>query len=134
MLVVEVDVVGLQAAERAFHGTAYRLRARVGQQRIRHDAAFHVEAQAEFRGNGNPVTVGSQGFAQQFLVVVRTLIDIRIVGGVKECVTHVHSFSQEFRHLPMVGRRTVGMAHAIQPSPTAETRSPLFPKFLYSIV
>lgn len=72
VLVVEVDMVGLQAAQGAFDRTAYRLGTRVRNDGVRAGGFGMLERNAEFGGKDNLVAEGSEGFAQQFLAIVRT--------------------------------------------------------------
>jgi hypothetical protein len=67
VLVVEVDVVGAQAPERAFQGQAHALGAAVGRAR----AALAVRDQAELRGQHDLVTPPRDRPTDQLLVGVR---------------------------------------------------------------
>ena len=112
VLVIQVDVVRLQAAERAFHRFPYGFGTGIGYQRIGYSPASQVEPQAELRGDDHLFPIRFQGIAQQFLVVVRIIGRAIHFGGVEEVVAHIHSLCQQLRHFPMVGRRTVGVAHS----------------------
>ena len=112
VLVIEVDIVRLQAAERTFYRPAYGFGTRIGYQRIGYPSALQVESQAEFGGDDNSVSIRLQGTAEQFLVVVRIVRRAIHFGGVEEVVAHIHSLCQQLRHFPMVGGRTVGVAHS----------------------
>lgn len=112
VLVVEIDAVGAQAAERLLHRTADGRRTRVGNEGVRPCAVGVVERQPEFRGEDDPVAEGAQRLAQQLLVVVRPVgraVDLR---RIEEVIAHLHGIGQQLRHLALVGRSAVSVAHA----------------------
>ena len=71
-----------------------------------------VERQSEFGSQNDTIAQRSQSLAQQLFIVVRTVGRTVNLGRVEKGVTHLHGIGKQFRHLALVGRRTVGMAHA----------------------
>ena len=69
-------------------------------------------AEAELCSDDHLVAAGFQCIAEQFLVVVRIVRRAIHFGGIEEVVAHIHCLCQQLRHFPMVGRRTVGVAHS----------------------
>ena len=112
VLVVEVDMVCAQTAKRFLHAVANDFGPCIGYQRVRSCGIRHVETQSEFSCDNNIIAVRMQGFTQKFFVVVGMIGRSIDFGGVEESVAHLHGIGEEFRHFTLVGRRTVGMAHA----------------------
>ena len=112
VLIIEIDVVGAQAAKRSLHGAADGLRACIGDERVGACGFGRIERQPEFRGEDDAIAVRAQGFAEEFLVVMRTVGRAIDLGGIEKGVAHLHGISDEFRHFTLVGGRTVGVAHA----------------------
>lgn len=71
-----------------------------------------IERQPEFRGEDDAIAVRAQGFAEEFLVVMRTVGRAIDLGGIEKGVAHLHGIGEEFRHFTLVGGRTVSVAHA----------------------
>ena len=117
MLVIKVDTVGMQAAERPFDRTANGRRARIGDHGVRAARFGTVEQYAEFRGDDDSVAERTQGLAQQLFVIVRSVDRAIRLGGIEESVAHFHRIGQQFSHFPFVGGSAVGVAHphAAQP-------------------
>ena len=58
------------------------------------------------------MTTRLQGFPQQFFVIVRPVGSPVHFSRIEKGITHLHGVGQQLRHFFLVGRRTVGMAHA----------------------
>ena len=103
VLIEEVDMVGLEPLERAFHRLADVRRAAVEAGAL----LAVVEAEAELGGDGHLVAAAGERAAEQ-LLVLEGAIDL---GGVEEGAAEFDGAMQRGDRLGFV-RRAVGLAHA----------------------
>ena len=102
VLVIEVDHVGAQAAQRPFDRAAYLLRTAVESLL----AVLHLNP--EFRGHDHLAAYRGEGLADQLLVGVRP-VDL---GRVEEGDALLVGAADQRDHLPFVGGGSVAVAHA----------------------
>jgi hypothetical protein len=104
MLIEEVDVVGLEPAQRAFDHFANALRPAVP---LGADLLAALDAKAEFGRDHDLVAAPFQRSAQQLLVGERP-VDL---GGVEEGAAELDCAMKRRNRLALV-RRAIGLAHA----------------------
>ena len=116
VLEVEVDVVGFQPPEGAFHRPADSFRTGIGNQRQRHLAAFKVKTQAKLGGDFYTASMRGQRFAHQALVDMRLLRCSVNFGSVKKRVPKIYGLPQKAHRLALLRGHAVAMgkAHATE--------------------
>jgi hypothetical protein len=105
MLVIEVDIVGLQPLEGAFDHLADMVRPADG---LAGKAAAVLDVETELGCDHHLVAHGAQGFSDKFFVVIGS-IDL---GGVKEGHTAIEGGPDQGNGLAPIHRGTIGGAHA----------------------
>ena len=106
MLVIQVDMVGSQTAQRTFSLNADG-RGLAVQQIDRLAVLDALSCNAEFCCQHNLITNGRKSFAQQFFIGFAINNS-----GIKECAPQIHSMAEQFDHVFPGGRFAISMIHA----------------------
>lgn len=112
VLIVDVDVVRLQALQRRVDGLADDLWTGIGNNGFVRRRRVQVEMNAELRADLDAIAEGLKRFAEERFVgmrIVRRAVDF---GRIEEGVAKIDGLCEQFGHFFFISRFAVAVAHA----------------------